>query len=183
MPTSFADVLVAEHSGFKTMLSVLEAIARRMSLRAEVPPAMVVDVIDFFGTFTDRHHAREERALFPVLARHGVGRDQTVVQALLAQHDAGRVYCGKLREDRLRLQAGDEAAVEDFASHAFAYCELIREHIRIEDDYFYKLADQLLSEAEHQDVISEFSSSRPGAETDRFLRMLNQYPAVVAGWK
>ena len=187
MATSIVDVLVDEHRGFKTMLSVLEAIAGRLSRRGEVPPRMMADVLEFFETFADRHHAREERALFPVLARHGVSQDQTVVHALLAQHDAGRAYCRKLRSEQSRLLAGDTAASADFVSHALGYCELIREHIRIEDEYFYKLADQLLTGAEQQDVVSEFSkpAGGPAADTEkeRFLQMLDDYPGVVAAWK
>jgi hemerythrin-like domain-containing protein len=166
---------------------VLEAMAARLGRRRDVPPRMMTDVLDFFETFSDRHHAREERALFPVLARHGVGQDQTVVHALLAQHDAGRAYCRKLRNDLARLGAADAAAAGDFVSHALGYCELIREHIRIEDEYFYNLADQLLTQAEHQDVVTEFSAPAPGpaagADQERFLRMLDEYPGVVAAWK
>ncbi len=187
MSTSFVDVLVNEHRGFKAMLSVLEAMAARIGRRGDVPPQMMADVLDFFEMFADRHHAREERALFPVLARHGVGEDQTVVQALLAQHDAGRAYSRKLRRDQAQLLVGDGSAVDEFVSHALGYCELIREHIRIEDEYFYDLADQLLTEAEQQDMVTEFSStaggSAAGAEKERFLSMLDDYPGIVAAWK
>lgn len=187
MSTSFVDVLVDEHRGFKVMLSVLEAMAGRLRHNGQVPPRMLDDVLDFFEKFADRHHAREERALFPVLARHGLSQDQTVVHALLAQHDAGRAYCRKLRGDQERMRAGDTAAAADFAARALGYCELIREHIRIEDDYFYKLADQLLTEAEQHDVVTEFSepagSSDAGTTRDRFLRMLDDYPGIVAAWR
>lgn len=184
MATSFVGALIEEHRGFKVMLSVLEALAGRLGHRGEVPSPMIADVLDFFEMFTDRHHAREERALFPVLARHGMSSDQTVVHALLVQHDAGRAYCRKLRDDHARLMAGDPAAGADFASHALGYCELIREHIRIEDDYFYKLADQLLTEAEQHDVVAEFSKLAGGAaDRERFLRMLDDYPGIVASWK
>ena len=51
---------------------------------------MLVDVLSFFESFTDRHHDKEEEALFPLLAKHGIGPDQTVVSALMSQHEAGR---------------------------------------------------------------------------------------------
>jgi len=187
MATTFVDVLIEEHRGFKLMLSVLEAMAARPPHRGEVAPRMMADVLDFFETFSDRHHVREEHALFPVLARHGMSQDQTVVHALLAQHDTGRAYCRKLRAAQARLLEGDAAAADEFVSHALGYCELIREHIRIEDEYFYELADQLLTDAEHQDVVTEFSTPArgpaAGAERERFLRMLDDYPGIVAAWQ
>ena len=67
------------------------------------------------------------------------------------------------------------------AADARGYTELIREHIRIEDEYFYKLADQVLTEAEHAAIVEQFSGS-PGnraahPERERYLKMLD----VVSG--
>ena len=73
------------------------------------------------------------------------------------------------------------------SGHARGYCELIREHIRIEDEYFYRLADQLMTHAERQSILEAFSAGAAdrltAAERDRFLGMLDQYPGIVAGWK
>jgi hemerythrin-like domain-containing protein len=183
----FLDVLMDEHRGFSVMLDVLDAIAARLERGADVPMPMLADVLDFFENFTDRHHDKEEEMLFPLLAKHGIGSDQTVVSALMFQHEAGRVYGRKMRNGLARLQQGDPAAAAALAADARGYTELIREHIRIEDDYFYKLADQVLTEAEHAAIVEKFSGS-PGnraghPERDRYLKMLDVYPAVVAGWR
>jgi len=183
----FLDVLMEEHRGFKVMLDVLDAIAERLERGAAVPLPMVADVLDFFERFTDRHHDKEEETLFPLLANHGVGSDQTVVRALMSQHDAGRVYGGKMRADLTRLQAGDPGAGPDLAANARGYTELIREHIRIEDEYFYKLADQLLTLAEQESVLAKFveeaGARPPSPDRTRYLKMLEDYPAIVAGWR
>jgi len=73
----FLDVLMDEHRGFSAMLDVLDAVAGRLERGADVPMAMLVDVVDFFENFTDQHHEREEEMLFPLLAKHGIGPDQT----------------------------------------------------------------------------------------------------------
>jgi hemerythrin-like domain-containing protein len=110
-----------------------------------------------------------------------------VVSALMFQHEAGRVYGSKMRSELTRLQQGDAAAGSALAADARGYTELIREHIRIEDDYFYKLADQVLTEAEHAAIVEQFSGSagnRTGhPERERYLKMLDVYPGVVAGWR
>jgi hemerythrin-like domain-containing protein len=183
----FLTVLMDEHRGFSSMLDVLDAVAGRLERSEPVPMPMLVDVLDFFERFTDRHHDREEEMLFPLLARHGIGPDQTVVSVLISQHEAGRVYGTKMRKELKRLQQRDPSAASALAADARAYTELIREHIRIEDEYFYKLADQVLTEAEHASIVEQFSGS-PGnraahPERERYLRMLETYPAVVAGWR
>ena len=168
------------------MLSVMEAVAGRLHERVQVPRAMLADLLDFFEMFTNGHHEREENFLFPMLERHGMTGEATVITALLTQHDTGRMYCRKMRADLARLEAGDDSAAEDLSAHATAYCELIREHIRIEDEYFYRMASDLLTEPEQQALVAEFSGlglSGPHPGKARFTRMMEEFPRVVAGWK
>jgi hemerythrin-like domain-containing protein len=182
----FLTVLMDEHRGFSAMLDVLEAIAGRLERGAGVPMPMLVDVLDFFEHFTDRHHDREEETLFPLLAKHGIGPDQTVVGALMFQHEAGRMYGRKMRGELTRMKQGDPSAAGALAADARGYTELIREHIRIEDEYFYKLADSVLNEAEHAAIVEQFSGSPDNRaqhpDRERYLRMIDVYPGVVAAW-
>jgi len=183
----FLDVLMDEHRGFVAMLDVLDSMAGRLERDAVVPVAMLADVLDFFEHFTDRHHDREEAMLFPLLARHGIGPDQTVVSVLLSQHEAGRVYGTKMRGELRRLRQGDPAAAAALAADARGYTELIREHIRIEDQYFYKLVDQVLTRAEHARVLEQFGADAGDRaahpDRERYLKMLEVYPGIAAGWQ
>jgi hemerythrin-like domain-containing protein len=158
-----------------------------MGRGADVPLPMLTDVLDFFENFTDRHHDKEEAMLFPVLAQHGIGPDQTVVSALLSQHEAGRMYGAKMRAELSRLRDGDRNAARALAEDARGYTELIREHIRIEEEYFYKLADEVLTRAEQAMIVSQFGggagASPASAKRERYLQMLDVYPGVVAAWR
>ena len=119
----FLDVLMDEHRGFSRMLDVLDAIAGRLERGAAVPMPMLADVLDFFENFTDRHHDKEEEMLFPLLAKHGIGPDQTVVSALMFQHEAGRVYGAKMRTQLLRLQQGErEGSQKDHITSESGNC-------------------------------------------------------------
>lgn len=182
----FLDVLMEEHRGFSTMLGVMDAAAVRVKSGRDVPLEMLTGLLDFFEFFTDGHHVQEENLLFPLLAEHGIGSDQSVVNALLAQHDAGRSYGRKMRGDLERMRVGDPEAPLHFAAHAQGYVELIREHIRIEDSYFYKVAEEILTRAEQERITDAFSRSSgrrvPEQERRHYLRMLSDYPAVVASW-
>jgi len=182
----FVDILIDEHRAFGRMLDVLDAISMRLEHGGHVPAAMLTDVIDFFERFSDQHHRQEEVLLFPLLARHGIGADQTVVNALASQHEAGRVYGARMRAEAWLLRDGGAGSAASLAADSAAYSELLREHIRIEDEYFYALADQVLTTEEHQTLSAELerAASNPSAQAarSRFLRMLDVYPAVVAGW-
>ena len=185
MPRPIRDSITASSDQPKAARFFEVIVAVREALDAW-PEGMLPGLIDFFEFFTDGHHVREEHWLFPLLAEHGIGKDQSVVAALLAQHEAGRAYTTKMREDLGRLLQGDTSARESFATHASGYVELIREHIRIENSYFYGVAEGTLTEAEKHSISEAFgrenSSRLSDAERARYLAMMTDYPAVVAGW-
>jgi hypothetical protein len=57
--------------------------------------------------------------------------------------------------------------------------------MRIEDEYFYALADRVLTPDERTLIASQFSgvSNRPvTGDRARYLKMLEEYPSLVASW-
>jgi hemerythrin-like domain-containing protein len=181
----FLDILLDEHRGFKVMLDVLDALTLRLDKGADVPPEMIQDVIDFFDIFAHRHHGKEEDLLFPQLSKHGLGPDSSVVAALLAQHETGIAYTGKIRADFRNLVSGNPDGRRELVAHARGYSELIREHIRIENEYFYKLAAELLTESERAEITAAMRGPRdrmPDDMRQRYLEMIPRYSGVVAGW-
>ena len=168
------------------MLGVLDVLASRLSREGPARLNAWRDVLEFFDRYAVQHHDQEESVLFPLLARHGIGPDQTAVHALLSQHEAGRAYGARLRDEFIRFAAGEPGATEALAATVGGYTELVREHLRIEDEYFYALADRVLTEAEHESVARAFeqmhgdAGGRAGEE--RYIRMAETYPALAAGW-
>ena len=61
MATTFVNVLIEEHRGFKLMLSVLEAMAARLGRGGEAPPRMIADALDFFETSSEIFASMELR--------------------------------------------------------------------------------------------------------------------------
>jgi hemerythrin-like domain-containing protein len=182
----FLDFLMDEHRAFGTMLDVLDAMAAKLARGNDVPLDMLTDVVDFFERFSNQHHMQEEHLLFPLLAKHGIGADQTVVSALTSQHEAGRMYGARMRVEVGLMRDGASGVAASFASDAAAYSELIREHIRIEDEYFYALADRVLTPAEHERIAAQLerAANDPAAHAARvrYLGMLETCAAIVAGW-
>jgi hemerythrin-like domain-containing protein len=180
------DVLAGEHRGVSAMLGVLDAVATRVRGGGEAPLDMIDGLVDYFDRCAEGHHAQEERLLFPLLEQHGLGRDETVINALLAQHDAHRAYTRRMRAGAVRVRAGEVGARESFAADARSYTELIREHIRIEDHYFYGVAAEVLTRAEQEQIIEAFGHPMgrdlPEQDRRRFLQMMTDYPRIVQEW-
>jgi hemerythrin-like domain-containing protein len=93
------------------------------------------------------HIVKEERVLFPLLQARGLPRDHAVVAALLDQHESGRAYLRRLRSACTWVRARREGAADELRTLAAEFRDLVHEHVRIEDEYFYEMARrQLLPE-------------------------------------
>ncbi len=172
------DLLMAEHRSIEAMLSVVDLAAARIERGEPVEARLFEDAIDFFSNFADGcHHAKEEDTLFPLLATRGFGPDMSVVAALLAQHEAGRAHVKEMRRSLEGWKRGDPQAALALATAAKAYGELLREHMRIEDEYFYDLAAGLLDAAADQTLLERFEhvESLSGGEHERYERIVAKY--------
>lgn len=128
-------VLREEHRVILKALDVLEAAAERLVADVVVPEPAWLALLDWLGRFADaRHHAKEERLLFPALEAAGVPRAGGPIGVMLEEHDLGRALVRDMR-------AGPAA---DRAARAWEYVRLLRAHIAKEDEVLFELADALL---------------------------------------
>lgn len=179
------EVLQAEHREIERVLVLFESAIERVRAGRPVSPVLLRDTVEFFQQYADvRHHAKEERRLFPLLADHGAGSEMTAVHALLAQHDTGRAYVREMRAAIARLADGDRLSAFSLVATAHAYIELLREHIRIEDVYVYPLASQYLTDEDDARLCRQFSDYARRHETAedrrRHSRMLAAYERLAA---
>ena len=146
---SSIDVLRDEHRRIERILTVLDGVASRIEHGGDAP-AYVEELLEFFRLFADaRHHMKEEDRLFPVIAAHGFSPDYGVVDALKHQHELGRTHVRDMRAHLAALRAGDRRAGDAFVASAHAYAELLRVHIRMEDEDLYPdVASRLTPEEE-----------------------------------
>lgn len=55
-----------------------------------------------------------------------------------------------------RFASGDKAALKAALENALGYAELLRQHIDKEDNILYHMADQVLTPADQQELLSKF---------------------------
>jgi hemerythrin-like domain-containing protein len=150
-------ILRDEHEVILDVLEGLEKLAQDALEQRALDFHDAADALEFLATFADRcHHAKEERALFPMLERKGLPRSFGPLAVMLSEHDEGRA---KLAAMRAALAA---RAPERFGAHARAYVELLRDHISKEDQILFPMADGLLGENEQREVLEAFGSIEEG---------------------
>jgi CBS domain-containing protein len=143
--------LRAEHELIGEVLGVVEMLTARMRVGAAVPMPPVAGAIDFFSTFVEGcHEAKEEEALFPVLAAYGPP-DGASLTALRSEHEEGRWLVGALRprSGRLRLDGTALGLIE-------AYIALLRQHMANEDTALFPWAEGVLSPPDERRLARAF---------------------------
>jgi CBS domain-containing protein/hemerythrin-like domain-containing protein len=134
------DQLRREHALIGQVVAGLDGLAERRRHGSEVPTLPATGAIDFFADFVARcHDAKEEEALYPALAAHGVP-DGEAIKALRADHEEGDRLLGALRPLFSRHRVDDEAW-----SLLDAYVRILRRHISREDGELLPFAERVLS--------------------------------------
>jgi hemerythrin-like domain-containing protein len=147
--TSPTDVLRDEHRVILRGLVVLESAADRLTKGEALPDGWWERLIRLFRAFADlNHHAKEERHLFPALAKAGVPAEGGPVAVMLAEHAEGRLF----------IQAMQTAEVARRVEAARGYIRLLRDHIEKENGVLFPLTEAVLEERAVQALAHEFET-------------------------
>jgi hemerythrin-like domain-containing protein len=135
-------------------LSCLEAIASRAEASGSLDRRSAREALDFLRSFADRcHHGKEEQRLFPLLEARGMPRSGGPTGVLSDEHQLGRKLLLEMAE------AIERNALADFALPARWYVELMRAHIAKEDLRLFPMAEQLLSTADDEQLLTSFETA------------------------
>jgi hemerythrin-like domain-containing protein len=150
------EILSSEHRVIEQVVAALEAAADRLDAGRPLRPGFFEDATRFIREFSDGcHHAKEERVLFPALARHGLSADSGPVAVMLYEHDEGRRLTAGMRDAAARLAARQPGAADVAADYARAYAALLAQHIFKEDNILFPLASRVIPPAEWEAIAQE----------------------------
>ncbi len=139
--------LVEEHTFIKKLLSAIPQIAESIDITNEEDKQLIIDSVDFIRSYADRyHHAKEEDILFK-----NFGEGLEIIKAMLEEHQIGRGYVKGVVE---ALETGDNKSIRE---HLTAYRELLKEHIRKEDEILYPWIDRNLTISKVGELFAQFN--------------------------
>ena len=111
----------------------------------------VRNLIHFFRTYADRyHHFKEEEILFPEMARKSALLDEGILREMFSHHAAFRE---RIASAERHLDAKEYAAAQ---AELEAYAGELTDHIAVENEEVFPMAESLLSAAELELIAFRF---------------------------
>ena len=169
--------LKAEHDLIERGLNLLEKAVARLEAGQALPEGFPQWAPRFFQQFADQcHHAKEENVFFRILKQRGIPEQGGPIGVMLHEHELGRDCMGRMSQAS-QAQPFD---ARTFADAARQYIPLLRQHIFKENNFLFRMAERVMSEADDADVTSKFSQ----VEQERGLTGLHQgFASEVARWE
>lgn len=150
--------LVNEHSFIKKLLAAIPQVVESINVVHEEDKRLIIDSVDFIRSYADKyHHAKEEDILFKKF-----GEDLEIIKAMLEEHQIGR---GHVRAVLEALETGDNRTIIERLT---AYQELLKDHIRKEDEILYPWIDRNLTVSQVGELFNRFN------EVDKMFEAASQ---------
>jgi len=179
------EILIREHDLILRGVAVLERMARRANAGQAVPADDARSMIEFIRKFADGcHHAKEEGVLFPAMEAAGIPKQGGPIGMMLLEHDQGRAAV-RAMDQAVSGFGTDPGALEAFARAAFAYANLLSNHISKENNVLFRMADQVIPPSQDAALVAAYDEheakvSGPG-EHERFHAMIDALELAYPG--
>jgi len=151
------DCLHAEHEVIKRYVAHIQAAAAEMREGRRPPAEFFEQVVILAKQFVDTyHHDKEERQMFTLLAQKHAGAFDAKLEAISYQHERGREYVANILDAIDGYRDGQPARAEQIQENLDAFAAMLSEHIRREDDEFFPMVRQTLTDDEAEQLLVEF---------------------------
>ncbi|TLM63037.1 MAG: cation-binding protein [Deltaproteobacteria bacterium] len=183
MATDVTRVMVEEHRLILRMIALVEHNTARLEAGRFDDWHFYLDAVDFIRNYADRfHHAKEEDVLFVELVGNGMPAKRSPIEAMLIEHDRGRVHVLAIEAAAKQALAGEPGQEAILAEHANGYAALLRGHIEKEDTILYPLAERVLPAEIRGRMLQAYAAAAaqtPGLE-EKYRQLVARYEAQRA---
>ena len=124
------------------------------------------------------HHAKEEKLLFPVLVKKGFSYDQGPIPVMLHDHAEARKFVQGMTKEIETIKNGDTSSFNILYENMQGYIDLLRAHIRKENNVLFPLADKKLSPEDQEELLMAFSAME---KTNYKPGMINRFITEIEG--
>ncbi len=179
MSQTWREHLMNDH---ETIERVFAAVEKAFAAPGGPSPGMVANLREYLVGYVDRcHNQKEERALFPLLARLGVPTEGGPVAVMLMEHRRAKELVEAIDASAGAFLAGDKARLLDLQEAFEAYAELCKGHFWKENDILYPLAARLVGEEDARGILAGILAVEAELGPDTHARSARLAEEIVRG--
>jgi len=137
------EVLYNEHEIIKSVIEYREKITSLAKSNPEKYKEIIIELIGFFRNYADKfHHYKEEKLLFPLMSEKNNLLKESIIEELLDNHSDFRKLVKSIES------AVESGNYEESSTLLLKYTEMLMDHIAVEDDELFQMAETLFNEIE-----------------------------------
>lgn len=172
-----------DHRVIERALRAIDGVCTRLGWGERVPPEVLAGLVEFISDFADRyHHGKEERYLFPALQRRGIGVGRGPLSVIVNEHEAERELTERMKEAVEGYRELDEASARRFVQAASTYGDHLLKHMEREDCILFRLADEVLDDADKVLLADEFKRAELALGFDARDRLERRAAELEMEW-
>jgi len=146
------EVLYHEHETIKSAIGYrkkINVLAKKNNPKFKI---IVTELVGFFRKYADNfHHYKEEKILFPLLCeKNALLKDDSVVEEMLGNHDNFRDIVKSIES---AAESGNYKESDELLND---YFDMLIDHISVEDDELFLMAENMLNESELEKLYNDF---------------------------
>lgn len=146
-------LLIQEHNLIKEAVEIAKKLRSKLG-NSEEYNSNVRQLIEFFRNYADSyHHQKEELILFPEMVKANEMLEQGIVFEMFENHNDFREMIASI-ENYLNSENFEQAQEK-----LEQYCEALLDHIAVEDDEVFEIANSLFDEGELEKIYFRFIDS------------------------
>ena len=144
-------LLMDEHDVISHVEKLIHSLQKWLNKNQEIYESSIQSLLIFFKEYADGyHHYKEERILFPKLNNHPDFSQQELIAELEEHHELFRDHLSTIKDSLARR---DFEKVQDTL---VIYVDELLDHIAVENDELFVMAESILTENELEKVYFAF---------------------------
>jgi len=145
------EVLYSEHEIIKSVINYREKLTALSKSDSVKYKNIITGLIGFFRNYADKfHHYKEEKLLFPLMCKKNEILKDSIIEEMLDNHQNFRKLVKSIES------AVESGNYEESSRLLNQYTEMLLDHIAVEDDELFQMAETLFEEGEMEKMYYDF---------------------------
>jgi hemerythrin-like domain-containing protein len=149
--------LKREHDAMVIVLAAMKKLVQNIHEKKYVDLLRLGQIIEFLKIYNDKsHHEKEESVLFPAILKCNIPWTFDTINILSNEHLSAREYMNETGYYLKEHLAGSNHALESLASSMVNYIALEENHIKLENNILFPLADRIFDKKKQVTICMDF---------------------------